>query len=131
MVGEFWEDERPYHDLVRQLGLEGAVTNTSEVFLRIDDSGTTYAVGSAQYDDDTATTNTYAATFPVPAGDLGSSTWIHLVGAYDGANWKLYRNGVLVATQPSAVGALAVSNGDWAIGSTGDGWAKKYKHSDW
>jgi glycosyltransferase involved in cell wall biosynthesis len=25
VVGEFWEDERPYRDLVRQLGLEGAV----------------------------------------------------------------------------------------------------------
>lgn len=26
VVGEFWEDERPYRDLVRQLGLEEAVT---------------------------------------------------------------------------------------------------------
>lgn len=25
VVGEFWEDERPYHELVRQLGLEDAV----------------------------------------------------------------------------------------------------------
>jgi glycosyltransferase involved in cell wall biosynthesis len=25
VVGEFWEEEQPYHDLVRQLGLEGAV----------------------------------------------------------------------------------------------------------
>ncbi|MCS6848830.1 MAG: glycosyltransferase [Anaerolineae bacterium] len=25
VVGEFWEDERPYHDLIRQLGLQDAV----------------------------------------------------------------------------------------------------------
>lgn len=29
VVGEFWEDERPYRDLVRQLGLEDAVTFVS------------------------------------------------------------------------------------------------------
>jgi hypothetical protein len=48
------------------------------------------------------------------------------VGTYDGANWKLYRNGVLVATQASAVGALIVSNANWAIGSTGNGWADPF-----
>jgi hypothetical protein len=106
--------------------LQGAITNSTEVFLRVDGSGTDYSVGSATYDDATATTTTHAATFPVPAADLGSSAWVHLVGVYDGANWKLYRNGVLVATQASAVGALPVDLGDWAIGSTGNGWADAF-----
>jgi glycosyltransferase involved in cell wall biosynthesis len=30
VVGEFWEDERAYHDLVKQLGLEGVVQFYSE-----------------------------------------------------------------------------------------------------
>ena len=104
----------------------GAITNTSEVFLRIDGKGANYSVGSAQYDDGTGTTNTYAATFAVPAGDLGGSAWVHLVGTYDGANWKLYRNGSLVATQASPTGALPVDLGDWAVGSTGEGWADNF-----
>jgi len=105
---------------------DGAITNTTEVFLRLNAAGTDYAVGSATYDDATTTTTTHGATFPVPAGDLGSSSWIHLVGTYDGANWRLYRNGVLVATQADAVGALAVDDADWAIGSTGNGWADPF-----
>ena len=70
--------------------------------------------------------NIYSASFPIPAGDLGGANWIHLVGTYDGARWKLYRNGVAVATNAAPVGALPVSNGDWAIGSTGNGWANNY-----
>jgi hypothetical protein len=107
-------------------GRDGAITNTSEVFLRIDGSGGNYSVGSAQYDDGTATTTTYQATVAVPAGDLGGSSWVYLVGTYDGVSWKLYRNGLLIATQPSATGALSVSDGDWAVGSTGNGWADAF-----
>src|SRR5206468_594156 len=82
-------------------------------------SGANYAVGSASYDDGTTTTTTQEATFAVPSGDLGSTAWIHLVGTYDGANWRLYRNGALVATQASGTGALPVDLGDLAIGATG------------
>jgi len=108
------------------LGPDGAITNSTEVFLRVEGNGATYAVGSAQYDNSSGITTTYSASYPVPAGDLGSTSWIHLAGTYDGANWKLYRNGALVATQASAIGALAVNGADWAIGSTGNGWADAF-----
>jgi hypothetical protein len=70
--------------------------------------------------------NIYSASFPIPAGDLGGSDWVHLVGTYDGANWRLYRNGTQVASQLATVGALAVDGADWAIGSTGNGWADNF-----
>ena len=104
-----------------------AVTNAPEVFLRIDGSGANYVVGSTL----TVYTNnvdigatTYSASFAVPGGDLGN--WVHLVGTYDGARWRLYRNGLQVASSVAAVGALPVINGDWAVGSTGNGWANNY-----
>ena len=108
---------------------DNSVTNSSEVFLRIDDAGANYVVGATTvvYTNSTEiSSNTYAASFAIPAGDLGGASWIHLVGTYDGANWKLYRNGALVATQASPVGALAVNDADWAVGSTGNGWADPF-----
>ncbi len=102
---------------------DGATTNSTEVFLKIDSGN--YVVGSAATTNGLGTT-TYAASFAVPGGDLGSAAWIHLAGTYDGANWKLYRNGLLVATQAAAVGALPVDIGDWAIGSTGNGWGDAF-----
>ena len=107
---------------------DNSVTNTSEVFLRIDGAGVNYVVGSSTFTNGIGDT-LYTASFPVPAGDLGGANWIHLVGTYDGANWKLYRNGVAVATNAAALGALPVTNADWAIGSTGNGWANNYSGS--
>src|SRR5439155_4067010 len=104
---------------------DNAVTNGSEVFLRIDGAGANYVVGSSAFTNGIGT-NTYAASFAVPAGDLGGANWIHLVGTYDGANWKLFRNGTQVASAAAPVGALPVNNGDWAIGSTGNGWANNF-----
>jgi Concanavalin A-like lectin/glucanases superfamily len=102
-----------------------AITNTSEVFLRID-GGTNYTVGSAHYDDGTGATTIYAASAPIPNGDLGGNAWVHLVGAYDGSKWNLYRNGALLASQAAPVGALQITGGDWAIGATGEGWGDNY-----
>ena len=103
--------------------LRDAVTNTTEVFLAI--SGGNYVVGSREGIDNVAT-NTYSASFPIPGGDQGGSAWVHLVGTYDGANWRLFRNGAQVASAAGPVGALAVTNADWAIGSTGNGWEANY-----
>lgn len=105
-------------------GLDNAVTNTSEVFLAIE-GGANYVVGSREVIDG-ATINTYSASFPIPGGDLGGGNWVHLAGTYDGSNWRLYRNGVQVASAAAAVGALPVANADWAIGSVGNGWANNF-----
>ena len=57
---------------------------------------------------------------PIPPGDFGN--WVFLAGTFDGANWSLYRNGMLVGSVPPWVGnetdtgAFAVTN-TWTIGS--------------
>ena len=58
---------------------------------------------------------TYGASIAVPSGDVG--VWNHLAGTYDGTNWRLYRNGVVVASVPATVGAVTVS-ADWVIGGS-------------
>lgn len=100
---------------------DNAVVSGSEVFLKIDSGN--YVAGSSDG------TNIYSTSFAIPAGDLGGSSWIHLAGVYDGANWRLYRNGTQVASTPAAIGALAVNNADWGIGSTGNGWADAFAGS--
>ena len=105
------------------LTLSGSLLSSNEVFLRIEGGGANYAVGSSDG------TNTYRASYPVPAGDLGGGNWVHLAGTYDGANWRLFRNGAPVATNAAAVGALPVDAGNWAIGSTGNGWADGFAGS--
>jgi hypothetical protein len=109
-------------------GWDFAPTNTTEVYLAIDGTGANYVVGSREIIDGT-TTNSYGASFAIPAGDLGGADWIHLVGVYDGAKWRLYRNGVEAASAAATVGALAVDQGSWAIGATGNGWADPYAGS--
>jgi hypothetical protein len=94
----------------------GSLLSSNEVSLRIE-GGTTYAVGSS---DGVTAHGTSAA---IPSGDLGGGNWIYLAGTYDGAKWSLYRNGALLSSTPDSVGALPVDWAEWAIGSTGMGWA--------
>ncbi len=43
--------------------------------------------------------------------------WTHLASVYDGSQWLLYVNGVLVDTTTSSQGAINVSGGRWTIGA--------------
>ena len=103
-----------------QVVTNGSVLSGNEVVLRIDENGANYSVGSSDG------TDFHGVSFPIPAGDLGGNQWIHLAGTYDGTKWTLYRNGAAVASAADPVGALAVDNGGWAIGATGNGWADAF-----
>ncbi len=50
--------------------------------------------------------------------DADVGRWVHLAGTYDGSNWNLYRNGLLVNSAEDSVGAVPVAVG-WSIGSRG------------
>jgi len=102
------------------LVLSGSQLSSNEVFLRIE-GGATYAVGTSD-----GFTN-HGASAAVTAGDLGGANgWIYLAGTYDGSHWRLYRNGVQIASTADTVGALPVTQGEWAIGATGMGWGDFY-----
>ncbi|HYH95165.1 LamG-like jellyroll fold domain-containing protein [Hyalangium sp.] len=60
----------------------------------------------------------HVVTAPIPPEDVGE--WVHLAGVYDGAKWRLYRNGKEIASNPDPVGVLPVK-GPWAIGARGGG----------
>ncbi len=62
--------------------------------------------------------NDHIASAPIPTGDL--NTWVHLAVVYDGAAWRLYRNGLLLTSTPDPVGAVPVTAG-WAVGAAADG----------
>jgi len=63
--------------------------------------------------------SSYGVSAPIPAQDLGSGNWVHLVGTYDGGSWNLYRNGKLAASAGANAGSLIVTNANWAIGARG------------
>lgn len=85
---------------------------SAEVFLRIENGN--YEVGA----------NGGKASFAIPAGDQGSSAWVHLAGTWNAGQWTLYRNGSQVATGSDANGAVLVNNANWAVGARG-----RWKHA--
>ncbi|HET9221380.1 MAG TPA: LamG domain-containing protein, partial [Roseiflexaceae bacterium] len=78
-----------------------------KVFLRINEGR--YQVGSWNGVD-------HLASALIPNADLNQ--WVHLAGVYDGTTWRLYRNGVQIASKADSTGAVPVNLG-WAIGSRG------------
>jgi hypothetical protein len=94
--------------------------NTAETFLRIargtDLFGTGYGITN-HYEvgaTDAAGTAYDSALAVMPEGDIGN--WVFIAGTYDGAAWRLYRNGQQVATKTSANGAL-INADAWTIGA--------------
>jgi len=58
----------------------------------------------------------HMAGAPVPTEDVGS--WVHLCGVFDGKSYYVYRNGVLLASNPDATVPIAAVDGAvWAIGA--------------
>jgi hypothetical protein len=103
----------------------GAPTNGNEVFLKVEGTGPrNYTFGCSTFNG--VTTNHHSVTAPAPATDFGSGDWVYLAGTYDGANWRLYRNGAQLASAADPVGALPVNDAGWAIGSTGNGWTNNF-----
>jgi hypothetical protein len=98
------------NDGLRNIAAHGyRLSPNQEVFFRINTGS--YQVGS--WDGDSRVTS-----YAIPAEDVNN--WVHLVGLYDGSNWKLYRNGVAVSSASYSVGAITVSE-NWAIGARGTG----------
>lgn len=102
--------------------LPGGTADFQETFLRISRGGANGGYGDTNYYEVGVTDGaegTYydSAMFQMPEGDIGN--WVFLAGTYDGANWKMYRNGSLVASVASANGALALGD-RWSVGSRSD-----------
>lgn len=81
-----------------------------EVQLRVQ-SGTDYRTGSWSPEE--------GAAASIPSNDRGS--WVHVIGMYDGSDWRIYRNGVLEATTAGPNGSVLADNTEWAIGASGGG----------
>jgi hypothetical protein len=56
----------------------------------------------------------HEVTFAVPDSDVGA--WVHLCGVFDGAGYQLYRNGVVVDSNPDSAGPQPNVDAVWAIG---------------
>jgi hypothetical protein len=57
----------------------------------------------------------HEAVASIPTSDIG--TWVHLCGVFDGATYRLYRNGALAATTADATAPQANVDAIWAIGA--------------
>ena len=73
-------------------------------------------ITNGQYQAGSWNGNNFVVSAPMPPEDVGR--WVHLAGVYDGAAWRLYRNGQEIASVPSTTGVLPVATG-WAIGARG------------
>jgi hypothetical protein len=72
-------------------------------------------IANGQYQIETWNGSTYSAAGGAVSSDL--NTWVFLTGIYDGTAWRLYRDGVQIASTTTSQGALSVSL-PWTIGSS-------------
>lgn len=56
----------------------------------------------------------------VPTSNVAGA-WLHVAGTYDGAVWRLYYDGVLVASVAETNSGAVAMSADWAVGSRGTG----------
>jgi len=95
-------------------------SSSAEDYLRIQTAqnvGATSASGTPYYQIGSWDgNNSYYAQWAVPPGDVGR--WVFLAGTWDGGNWNLYHDGVLVATAPSDTGAISCPDA-WGSGMRG------------
>jgi len=86
-----------------------------EIVLRVGTSATTYDFG-------TWSPSQYASS-AIPPSDIGQGNWVHLAGTstFNGSNYtyRLYRNGVEVASYASGPGLQNDFTVGWAIGARG------------
>ena len=57
----------------------------------------------------------HEAVASIPTSDIG--TWVHLCGVFDGATYRLYRNGTLAASTADATAPQPNIDAIWAIGA--------------
>lgn len=102
-------------------GHDNSTTPNGEITLRV--NGGAYQCGywAGSAGSVIATSPTTGANSA--AADIGS--WHHIAAVYDGSFWRLYRDGVQIASASSTVGAVPVPNIGWAIGARGNG-AERY-----
>jgi hypothetical protein len=93
----------------------GTTNNADQFFMyaRNPSAGGTdpyYAVGYY-----TGSSSNNAALYGI---DSDATTWVHVSGVYDGAEWRVYRNGVFGSSTPKD-GTPVNSAEDWIIGAWG------------
>ena len=84
------------------------------------DTNLKFALYHATSTDIVASFSNNGVDFPYVAFPRVLDTWIHIAATYDGANLRLYYNGVQVAVQAEIRSLPATGNGLWALGKRTD-----------
>lgn len=99
----------------------GKWNGTHEQFVMRFQSGNIFHVGSWNGGDHYAQYNW---------GSSDINVWRHVVGLYDGTDWKIYKDAVEVASRADAIGALTGTSGALHLGASNTGSAGRYFDGD-